>query len=512
MACCSIAPLFRSTEEQPNPTPATVTGTLPAWLEGSLIRVGPGLFDLGDFTVNHWFDGFAVLDKIEISKGKATYMKKFLQSDAYKKAQVAKKPVFTEFGTKAYSDVTKNILSRVISSVIPELTDNCAINVFTCNGQVFVSSESAILRKINPHTLETLDKIDLSKVGATLISSHFHSDRNGDTYTMATEIFTSAHYSVLKVPANSSKNPFKKVESICTFPHSHKGPSNYHSFGASENYLVFIEQPLTFNMGRVMTLTMKGRCLYDCAEWNPHLLNTFHIIDKRTGKVLPTKYVSSKPFFHCHHINCYEENNQLVVDLVEYESPKLFDQMFLNVVRQDKFDITDGGSPQRFVLPIIEPNEEPEEGKNLVTLKTTATAEWKGEIIEVTSEGLGSCGYELPCINPLYLTRKYRYFYGSGMIDAGQMRNTIVKVDAHTGSLLKWKESGAAFPQGPHMVPRPGGQAEDDGVLLVPLTYTDTSGSDSLVVLDAATLKEIARITPGCHLPNLMHSLFLPSN
>lgn len=45
-------------------------------------------------------------------------MKKLLQSDAYKKALVSKKPVFTEFGTKAYPDLTKNIFSRVISNVV----------------------------------------------------------------------------------------------------------------------------------------------------------------------------------------------------------------------------------------------------------------------------------------------------------------------------------------------------------------------------------------------------------
>ncbi|KAG8312103.1 Retinoid isomerohydrolase [Homalodisca vitripennis] len=123
------------------------------------MRVGPGLFDLDDFTVNHWFDGFAVVYKFEISKNKVTFIKKYLQSDAYKKAMAAKRPVYTEFGTKAHSDVTKSIFSRVICSVIPELTDNCAVNIFTFNGQVFVSSESANIRQINPKTLETLDKL-----------------------------------------------------------------------------------------------------------------------------------------------------------------------------------------------------------------------------------------------------------------------------------------------------------------------------------------------------------------
>lgn len=48
-------------------------------------------------------------------------------------------------------------------------------------------------------------QIDMSKVGATTISSHFLTDSHGDLYTMATEIFTSAHYTVVKVPAGDTK-------------------------------------------------------------------------------------------------------------------------------------------------------------------------------------------------------------------------------------------------------------------------------------------------------------------
>lgn len=46
-----------------------VLGSIPEWVEGSYLRVGPGVFEIEDFTVNHWFDGFAVLDKFDISKG-----------------------------------------------------------------------------------------------------------------------------------------------------------------------------------------------------------------------------------------------------------------------------------------------------------------------------------------------------------------------------------------------------------------------------------------------------------
>lgn len=42
---------------------------MPEWLKGSLIRVGPGKFNEGDFSFNHWQDGMAVMYKFAISPG-----------------------------------------------------------------------------------------------------------------------------------------------------------------------------------------------------------------------------------------------------------------------------------------------------------------------------------------------------------------------------------------------------------------------------------------------------------
>ena len=46
------------------------------------------------------------------------FTKRFLQSDAYKKAVAVGRPVFTEFGTKAFPDPCKNLFSRMMSSLV----------------------------------------------------------------------------------------------------------------------------------------------------------------------------------------------------------------------------------------------------------------------------------------------------------------------------------------------------------------------------------------------------------
>ena len=41
----------------------TVLGTIPAWLNGHVMRNGPGEFDIGPDTFKHFFDGHTLIHK-----------------------------------------------------------------------------------------------------------------------------------------------------------------------------------------------------------------------------------------------------------------------------------------------------------------------------------------------------------------------------------------------------------------------------------------------------------------
>ncbi|CAB0004081.1 unnamed protein product, partial [Nesidiocoris tenuis] len=41
---------------------------VPKWLKGEFFSVGPGIFDIGDFTMNHWCDGFGIICKFSLSE------------------------------------------------------------------------------------------------------------------------------------------------------------------------------------------------------------------------------------------------------------------------------------------------------------------------------------------------------------------------------------------------------------------------------------------------------------
>lgn len=139
----SIEPLVRSIEETPEPISTQVQGTIPSWINGNLLRNGPGKFEFGNtqwvlkrldtllhntndnttevsvylfhHSYNHWFDGMAMLHRFKIYKGQVTYMSRFLDSDAYKKNSERDRIVMSEFGTLAMPDPCKNFFQRFLS-------------------------------------------------------------------------------------------------------------------------------------------------------------------------------------------------------------------------------------------------------------------------------------------------------------------------------------------------------------------------------------------------------------
>ncbi len=51
-------------------------GVIPSWLGGSLLRMGPGLFEVGDEPFYHLFDGQALMHKFDLKDGQVTYYRK----------------------------------------------------------------------------------------------------------------------------------------------------------------------------------------------------------------------------------------------------------------------------------------------------------------------------------------------------------------------------------------------------------------------------------------------------
>uniref|UniRef100_A0A3Q4AQR4 Beta-carotene 15, 15-dioxygenase 2, like n=1 Tax=Mola mola TaxID=94237 RepID=A0A3Q4AQR4_MOLML len=524
----SMAPLVRSVEETPDPIPTTVTGTIPTWINGSFLRNGPGKFEFGKDSYNHWFDGMSMMNRFHICDGNVTYSSRFLRSDSYVSNLEKNRIVVSEFGTLAMPDPCKNIFARFFSRFqIPKSTDNANVNFVKYKGDYYVSTETNYIRRVDPQSLETKEKVEWSKyIAVNSATAHPHYDRDGSTYNMGNSYGRNGFfYNIIRVPppeaqaaAKDSEN-LSGAEVICSIPASEpRKPSYYHSFVMSENYIVFIEQPVKLDMLKFLLYRIQGKGFHNVMTWQPQCETIFHLVNRHTGKS-EVKYRAA-PMFTLHQINAFEDNGFLVMDMCCGDNGEVIADFTLENLRRasgedmDKFyNSLCRNLPRRYVLPLSVDEQTPLD-QNLVTLdnyKATAKKTEEGEVYMTheelhDDELLQYGGLEFPQINyDQYNGRPYRYFYSCGF--GHVFADSLLKMDVHTKELKVWRYPGL-YPSEPVFVASPNAIEEDDGVVLSVIITPRKEKSTFLLVLNAKTFTELGRAEVPVNIPYGTHGVF----
>ncbi|XP_071808797.1 carotenoid-cleaving dioxygenase, mitochondrial-like [Asterias amurensis] len=498
--------MYKSVAEQPDPVTTTITGTVPTWINGDLLRNGPGKFEVGKDTYNHLFDGLSLLTRFNISNGKVTYQSKFQRSNSYTKAMEHNRIVLSEFGTMAHPDPCLSLLGRFMARFKPqrEFSDNCNVNLAFVGDQCYAMTESHVLRKIDPRTLDTLDKVNLAdSVAVHTATAHPHMDPDGTVYNMGSHFAKKTMYNIIKVPPpepGMTEDPMSKASILCSIPSTETYPSYYHSFSMTDNYIVFLEQPLFLNLLRMRMHMLFQTGFQKVMQYDEKKPARFHIARRDTGELLPQRFVAD-PFFCFHQVNAYEEDGHVVVDLSTYEDGKIVQKINLENLR--KGVETEVGTAKRFVLPV---EKEKESGINLNTLeysKTTAVLR-DDDTIYCTPEVISDETIEFPKVNyEKFNGKPYQYFYGIGGTDL-----ELMKVNTRTATSQRWHEEGCC-PSEPIFVNAPNSTSEDDGVVLSAVNDLREGKPPFLLVLDARDFKEVARAEIMADVPFGFHGMYV---
>uniref|UniRef100_A0A8C3ASQ3 Beta-carotene 15, 15-dioxygenase 2, like n=1 Tax=Cyclopterus lumpus TaxID=8103 RepID=A0A8C3ASQ3_CYCLU len=511
--CPTIEPLVRSVEETPDPIPTTITGTIPTWINGSLLRNGPGKFEFGKDSYTHWFDGMAMMHRFHICEGNVTYCSRFLRSDSFVTNSEKNRIVVSEFGTLALPDPCKNIFARFFSRFqIPKATDNASVNFVTYKGDYYVSTETNYMRRVDPQSLETKEKVDWSQyIAVNSATAHPHYDREGATYNMGNSYGKSGFfYNILRVPPPEEKAAVEDsadlngARVICSIRASEpRKPSYYHSFVMSENYIVFVEQPIKLDMLKLILYRIQGKSLNKVLTWDPQYDTIFHLVNRHTGKESEVKYRAA-PMFTLHQINAFEDNGLLVMDMCCGDDGEVIGNFTLENLRRgfssclsdfvwQFYNSMCRNLPRRYVLPLTVDEETPLD-QNLVSLqnyKATAKKTKPGEVYMTheelyDDELLQYGGLEFPQINyDQYNGRPYRYFYSCGF--GHVFSDSLLKMDVHTKELKR---------------------AGDDGVVLSVIITPREEKSTFLLILDAKTFTELGRAVVPVNIPYGTHGVW----
>jgi carotenoid cleavage dioxygenase-like enzyme len=440
-----------------------IEGDLPAWLTGTLVRTGPAKWNVGDHDMRHWFDGLAMLHKYAFRDGRVAYANRFLDTAQYRAVRDDGEIRLREFAT----DPCRSIFKRVAALFSPDFTDNANVNVTRLGERYVAMTETPLPVAFDADTLESTG-IAYKPPGATA-TAHPHHDRERDELlNHATKIGPRSSYRFYAVPGNGPHEP-RVLADIAA-----RKPGYTHSFALSERYLIHTEQPYVVDP---LKLGLADKPFIDNFQWEPDRGTVFHVVDRASGEVRGA--YRTDPFFVFHHVNAFDDGGDLIVDLCAYEDPEIVDALFLDRMRSDRFEIPPPAL-RRFRIDI--------EGGG------------------VTHEDLVGTGLELPRINYRFNGRPYRYAYGTAPTGPGAFLDQIVKADIEERDALTWNEPGT-WPGEPVFVARPGGESEDDGVLLSVLLEA-AEGRSSLLVLDARDLSELARAQTPHVIPLSFHGQF----
>jgi beta,beta-carotene 9',10'-dioxygenase len=441
----------------------SVEGTLPAWLTGSLLRNGPGLFEPG----RHWFDGQAMLHRFTLADGGVSYANRFLRTRAYQAARSGKLAM-SEFAT----DPCRSIFKRLMTVFDPQVTDNTAVSLTRLGEQHYAMTEAPISVQFDPRTLETLGYSE--RYPGTFATAHPHRDPDsGSLINLATRMGARNSYRFFLYP------PRQRPRVLAS--QAVGRPGYVHSFAMSEHYLALTEFPFTV---RSIDIPLSGRPFIENFRWEPERGTRILVFDRHTGKKVGT--YETEPGFAFHHAGAWEENGSLVMEYCDHGSPAVIDALYLDRLRGQRTSDSRAGARLRRVV---------------VDLGAGTTA----------TEYRSQADIELPRINEdaCYL-RPYRFAYGisTGPDSDYDTADRLVKIDNQTGEAKVWHEAGSYVGE-PIFVASPQSDAEDDGAILS-VVLDAPSQRSYLVVLDASTMTERARAYAPHVIPFGFHGQFIP--
>jgi len=459
---------FESAVQTPMEQALSVSGSIPLWLEGRLLRTGPAIFELPLGRYDYWFDGLAMLTCCRFFAGTAAYQSRFLDSDAYRRAVRRGRPHYDEFGTHPAKSKLRNLLSLLRR---PRVTDNANVNIANIGSQVIAMTETFRHVAFDPKTLQTLGEVKYEdSLEGVLSTAHPQIDRQRNVlYNVMTYFGRKSAYEIYELALGEQQRK------LLTRLHADK-PSYIHSFAATDQFLVLTEIPLC---APPLRMRLSSKPFLNRYEWLAEQGTQVRLIRKADGEVVGSAQVP--PFFCFHHVNAFEEGNRVCVDLLVYPDASIMHAVRLETLRE-------GRAPQTTA--------------SLVRLALTL-----GRFDQTCDlEPLSQTYLELPRINPKYEQRMHRYVYGVGQVQPQTFFDQIVRIDTQQGLTKSFQREGW-YPNEPVFVAAPFARSEDEGVLIA-IVLDVAARASRLVILDAASLELLAHAQLPQVVPFHFHGQF----
>ena len=459
-----------------------VSGKIPDDLEGVYLRNGTNLQFEQTNGRYHMFNGAGMLHQLQIAAGKASYSNTYIKTPRYEIEDAMGQDQYLHFGDLAGGGKAGLVRMAVAAlrqrlGVLPALealeSGSSTTAVQYHHGKLYCLQETGYPFALNTRVEDghlildgegRWDTFD-GKLDSPYTAHPKIDPATGDWYTFSTQFSSGRLYhSVLRQG---------KLEQHSVIDQQKPALAFLHDYYLTDHYLVFPDLSLRFN-----PKDMFG------PEKSPMVFNADYkmrwgVIKRDHQPGDPVRwFTTDQPGHLWHVVNGWEETrDDGGTDIV----------LFAPVFRSYPSN-----------LPIHNP-QEPHAKFNKWRLNLDS-----GQVTE--DRVLLDHFYERPSFNTAYIGRQNRYAYLLDEEKEGMMARGVLKYDMVDEREVAYFDYGEFYGGEALFVPRTNASSEDDGYLLELLMMADRA---ELLIIDAATMQEMARLLLPQRVPFGVHSCWL---
>ena len=459
-----------------------VSGKIPDDLEGVYLRNGTNLQFEQTNGRYHMFNGAGMLHQVQIAAGKASYSNTYIKTPRYEIEDAMGQDQYLHFGDLAGGGKAGLVRMAVAAlrqrlGVLPALealeSGSSTTAVQYHHGKLYCLQETGYPFALNTRVEDghlildgegRWDTFD-GKLDSPYTAHPKIDPATGDWYTFSTQFSSGRLYhSVLRQG---------KLEQHSVIDQQKPALAFLHDYYLTDHYLVFPDLSLRFNP-KDMFGPEKSPMVFD-ADYKMR----WGVIKRDHQPGDPVRwFTTDQPGHLWHVVNGWEETrDDGGTDIV----------LFAPVFRSYPSN-----------LPIHNP-QEPHAKFNKWRLNLDS-----GQVTE--DRVLLDHFYERPSFNTAYIARQNRYAYLLDEEKEGMMARGVLKYDMVDEREVAYFDYGEFYGGEALFVPRTNASSEDDGYLLELLMMADRA---ELLIIDAATMQEMARLHLPQRVPFGVHSCWL---
>jgi all-trans-8'-apo-beta-carotenal 15,15'-oxygenase len=480
------ASAFRNVEVELENVPLTAArGTIPPELRGCLYRNGPGRLERGGQWVQHPFDGDGMITALRFQGGSASLRNRFVRTEGWQAEEQAGRFLWRGvFGTQKPGGPLANAFDLRLKNI-------ANTHVVRLGDQLLALWEASSPHALDPESLETRGISLLEGVlqPGEPFSAHprFDPGHHGEP-RLVTFGVKSGPRSTVRLMEFATTGP-EAGRLLSDRRDSFNGFAFLHDFALTPHWAVFLRNAMAFNP-LPFALGLRGAA--QCLASKPGEAGEFWLIPR--GEGAPVKLPAPAGFVF-HHLNAFEDagSGKVVVDSIVYDDfPSIGPG---SDFRDVDFETVPAGRLQRCRIDLT--------GHSVRT-----------ELLEERT-----CEFAMVSPARQGLEARYAWMAVAQRERGNDPLQAIEKLDLVSGERREWSAAPRGFVSEPVMVPRPapsaeaeGGVpplAEDDGWVLC-LVWNGARCASDLVILDAASMQEVAVLELPLAIPHGLHGSWAP--